>query len=125
MESFIFLLFSPLSGQRYSTARLSNESTTGKEGIGKGTHPSIRRYIFLLLLIIALFPHQIELKESTPYTDPKTGATGIYTFKIYHLGHYVPKWLRKVIPASALILEERVSYFLSIEVELLPVYLRK
>jgi len=68
-------------GQRYSTARLSNESTTGKEGI--------------------------ELKESSPYTDPNTGATGVYTFKLYHLGHYVPKWLRKVIPANALILEER------------------
>jgi len=68
-------------GQRYSTARLSNEATTGKEGI--------------------------ELKENTPWTDPNTGATGQYTFKIYHLGHYVPKWLRKVIPASALILEER------------------
>jgi len=49
----------------------------------------------------------IELLENTTYTDEKTGETGYYTHKIYHLGSYVPGWMRSIIPTSALQLEEK------------------
>jgi len=67
--------------QRYSTARASKEATTGKDGV--------------------------EVVESKPYTDEKTGAEGLYTYKIYHLEGYVPAWLRTIIPSSALELHEK------------------
>jgi len=67
--------------QRYCTARASKEVTAGKEGV--------------------------EVLESSPYTDEKTGDQGLYTYKIYHLGGYVPAWLRAIIPSSALELHEK------------------
>jgi hypothetical protein len=67
--------------QRYCTARASKEATTGKDGV--------------------------EVVESKPYTDEKTGAQGLYTYKVYHLEGYVPAWLRAIIPASALELHEK------------------
>jgi len=67
--------------QRYCTARASKEVTSGKDGV--------------------------EVLETHTYTDEKTGDTGLYTYKIYHLEGYVPGWLRAIIPSSALELHEK------------------
>eukprot|EP01114_Cavostelium_apophysatum_P024865 TRINITY_DN9912_c0_g1_i2.p1 TRINITY_DN9912_c0_g1~~TRINITY_DN9912_c0_g1_i2.p1 ORF type:complete len:320 (+),score=83.35 TRINITY_DN9912_c0_g1_i2:118-1077(+) len=73
-------------GQRYSVAKMSNENTTGSEGI--------------------------EVLENKPYeyvdpNDPdKKVQHGTHTKKIYHLKSLIPSWLTPFIPASALKLEE-------------------
>lgn len=61
-------------------ARLNAEVTTGKEGI--------------------------ELVESKDYVDEKTGVTGRYTKKVYHLESRVPGWVKLLAPSSALKLDE-------------------
>lgn len=99
--------------QIYATARASLLSTNSSEGI--------------------------EYVETKPFTHvEKVGDTtiereGIYTHRIYHLGRYVvnsfsysisplarafiylfsymPGWLRAIVPASALKLEEKVKNF--------------
>jgi len=68
------------AGARYSVARLNAEVTTGKEGI--------------------------ELVESKDYVDEKTGVSGRYTKKVYHLESRVPGWVKLLAPASALKLDE-------------------
>jgi len=67
-------------GQRYSVARSSKEVTSGANGI--------------------------EVLKNEPYKDEKTGKTGVYTQKIYHLEGYMPAWVKKLLPKSALILYE-------------------
>jgi len=71
-------------GQRYATARMSKEASEqsgGKDGV--------------------------ELKEMKTYFDEKVKVEGIYTYKVYYIGGYLPHWLLKVLPANALLLEEK------------------
>jgi len=80
-----FRIIMPLSladyqlGQRYSVARTSNESTTSSEGV--------------------------EILQNEPFEDER--GKGQYTRKIYHLGSFLPGWLKTIMPASALTLEEK------------------
>jgi len=67
--------------QRYCTAKLSKQATTGKDGV--------------------------EVLETKSYVDEKTGEKGQYTYKIYHLDNHVPSWLRTIVPSSALELHEK------------------
>eukprot|EP01113_Clastostelium_recurvatum_P006901 TRINITY_DN1316_c0_g1_i1.p1 TRINITY_DN1316_c0_g1~~TRINITY_DN1316_c0_g1_i1.p1 ORF type:complete len:272 (-),score=68.02 TRINITY_DN1316_c0_g1_i1:103-918(-) len=67
-------------GQLYSVAKTSAQQTNGGEGV--------------------------EVLKNEPYSDPAKGD-GQYTEKIYHLGASLPGWIRALIPASALKLEER------------------
>lgn len=76
-----FTLADYKTGQRYSTARSSREATTGSDGI--------------------------ELKEKKTFVSDVTGKEGVYTHKIYHLDSHIPLWLKKILPASALRLEEQ------------------
>lgn len=50
--------------------------------------------------------HGIELLKSEPFEDPATGRKGIYTHKHYHIDGWVPAWIAKFLPASAMILNE-------------------
>ncbi len=62
----------------------------------------------------------VELVETKSYYDERTRTEGVYTFRIYYIGGYVsvirdllmrtrwiPGWLKAILPASALRLEER------------------
>jgi len=66
-------------GQLYSVAKRSEQETKGGEGV--------------------------EVIKNEPYEDEK--SKGQYTEKIYHLGARLPAWIRFLIPASALLLEEK------------------
>jgi len=67
-------------GQLYSVAKSSAQQTQGGEGV--------------------------EVLKNEPY-EKESGEKGQYTEKIYHLGNSIPGWIRALIPASALRLEER------------------
>eukprot|EP01095_Lingulamoeba_sp_RSL-Kostka_P013047 TRINITY_DN528_c3_g1_i1.p1 TRINITY_DN528_c3_g1~~TRINITY_DN528_c3_g1_i1.p1 ORF type:complete len:264 (-),score=102.24 TRINITY_DN528_c3_g1_i1:180-971(-) len=66
-------------GQLYSVAKSSNQETKGDTGV--------------------------EVKVNEPYE--KDGEQGQYTHKIYHLGSHIPGWLAAIVPANALIFEEK------------------
>jgi len=66
-------------GQLYSVAKTSSQETGNGEGV--------------------------EVLKNEPYV--RDGEEGQYTEKIYHLGNRLPGWIRAVLPATALQLEER------------------
>lgn len=49
----------------------------------------------------------VEFLDNHPYTDEKTGKSGIYTKKLVRLGEKLPKWTSLVLPSAALVLEEQ------------------
>ncbi|KAH9419779.1 Membrane-associated phosphatidylinositol transfer protein 2 [Dermatophagoides pteronyssinus] len=48
----------------------------------------------------------VEIIQNEPYTDGP-GGSGQYTYKIYHVGHHLPSWLKALLPKSALTVEEK------------------
>jgi len=66
-------------GQLYAVAKASQNETSGGEGV--------------------------EILVNEPFSDHR--GSGQYTHKIYHLGNRVPAWIRAIVPASALMLEEK------------------
>ena len=69
----------------YATAKASRLQTEeGKGGDGSG----------------------VDVLVNRPYEDEEMGK-GQYTEKIYHLGSHVPGFLRKIMPKTALLMEEK------------------
>lgn len=48
----------------------------------------------------------MEIIQNEPYSDGP-GGCGQYTYKIYHVGHHLPAWLKALLPKSALTVEEK------------------
>lgn len=48
----------------------------------------------------------VEVLKNEPYVDHPKFGNGQYTYKIYHLKHKVPGWVRALAPAGALELHE-------------------
>eukprot|EP01110_Echinostelium_bisporum_P007019 TRINITY_DN27228_c0_g1_i1.p1 TRINITY_DN27228_c0_g1~~TRINITY_DN27228_c0_g1_i1.p1 ORF type:complete len:266 (-),score=102.72 TRINITY_DN27228_c0_g1_i1:174-971(-) len=66
-------------GQLFSVAKTSSQETSKGEGV--------------------------EVIKNEPYKDDQ--SEGQYTEKIYHLGSRLPGWVKAILPASALKLEEK------------------
>ncbi|KAJ6216321.1 hypothetical protein RDWZM_007478 [Blomia tropicalis] len=47
----------------------------------------------------------VEILKNEPYSEGP-GGSGQYTYKIYHVGHHLPAWLKALLPKSALTVEE-------------------
>lgn len=48
----------------------------------------------------------VEVQKNEPFTDHPVYGSGQYTYKIYHLQHKVPGWIKAIAPTGALQLHE-------------------